>query len=39
MQNAFFGAIQITANADTSKYAYKGYAYVLMKEGAAEGTY
>ena len=25
IQNALFGAIQITKNADTSKYDYKGY--------------
>ena len=25
MQNALFGASQITENADTSKYNYKGY--------------
>ena len=36
IQNALFGAMQITKNADTSKYNYKGYVvcfdefYVLM---------
>ena len=25
LQNALFGAMQITKNADTSKYKYKGY--------------
>ena len=25
VQNALFGAMQITKNSDTSKYAYKGY--------------
>ena len=25
MQNALFGAMEITKNADTSKYNYKGY--------------
>ena len=32
IQNALFGAMQIIKNADASKYDYKGYVYVLMKE-------
>ena len=32
MQNALFEAMQITKNADTSKYDYKDMVYVLMKE-------
>ena len=32
IQNALFGASQITKNADTSKYDYKGYGIFLMKE-------
>ena len=32
MQNALFGSIQITKNADTSKYEYKGYG-VCFDEG------
>ena len=31
IQNALFGAMQITENADTSTYDYKGYGNVLMK--------
>ena len=31
IQNALFGAMQITKNADTSKYDYKGYGFALMK--------
>ena len=31
IQNALFGAMQITENADTSKYDYKGYGICLMK--------
>ena len=36
MQNALFGAIQITANADTSKYAYKRYG-ICFDEGRSSG--
>ena len=32
MQNALFGSIQITKNADTSKYEYKGYG-ICFDEG------
>ena len=32
VQNAFFGAMQITKNADTSKYKYKGYG-ICFDEG------
>ena len=32
MQNALFGSIQITKNADTSKYEYKGYG-ICFNEG------
>ena len=32
MQNALFGSIQITKNADTSKYEYKGYG-ICFEEG------
>ena len=31
VQNALFGAMQITKNADTSKYKYKGYGICSMK--------
>ena len=34
MQNALFGAIQITKNADTSKYKYKGYG-ICFDEGGS----
>ena len=30
IQNALFGAMQITKNADTSKYDYKGYGIYLI---------
>ena len=33
IQNAFFGAMQITKNADTSKYNYKGYDICFDKGG------
>ena len=38
-QNALFGAVQITKNADTSKYAYKGYG-ICSDEGGmfSEGS-
>ena len=29
IQNVLFGAMQITKNADTSKYDYKGYGYMF----------
>ena len=32
VQNALFGAIEITKNADTSKYNYKGYG-ICIDEG------
>ena len=32
IQNALFGAMEITKNADTSKYATKDMVYVLMNE-------
>ena len=32
IQNAFFGAVEITKNADTSKYNYKGYG-ICFDEG------
>ena len=34
MQNALFGAMQITKNADTSKYRYKGYG-ICFDEGGS----
>ena len=34
VQNAFFGAMQITKNADTSKYKYKGYG-IWFEEGGS----
>ena len=33
IQNALFGAMQITKNADTSKYNYKGYGICFDKGG------
>ena len=36
IQNALFGAIQITKNADTSKYNYKGYG-ICFHEGGTFG--
>ena len=33
VQNALFGAIQITKNADTSKYKYKGYGICFDQGG------
>ena len=36
IQNALFGAIQITKNADTSKYNYKGYG-ICFDEGGLFG--
>ena len=36
MQNALFGAMQITKNADTSKYNYKGYG-ICFDEGGTFG--
>ena len=33
VQNALFGAIEITKNADTSKYNYKGYGICFDEEG------
>ena len=34
IQNALFGAVQITKNADTSKYKYKGYGICCDKGGS-----
>ena len=36
VQNALFGAMQITKNADTSKYNYKGYG-IFIDEGGTFG--
>ena len=36
VQNAFFGSMQITKNADTSKYKYKGYG-ICFDEGGTFG--
>ena len=33
VQNALFGAMQITTNTDTSKYAYKGYGICFVEGG------
>ena len=39
IQNALFGAVQITKNADTSKYAYKGYGICFYEGGTfSEGS-
>ena len=39
IQNALFGTIQITKNADTSKYAYKGYGICFDEGGMfSEGS-
>ena len=39
IQNALFGAVQITENADTSKYAYKGYGICFDEGGTfSEGS-
>ena len=38
MQNALFGAMQITKNADTSKYDYKGYGICFDEGGQFDHT-
>ena len=39
IQNALYGAVQITKNADTSKYAYKGYGICFDEDGMfSEGS-
>ena len=39
IQNGLFGAVQITKNADTSKYAYKGYGLCFDEGGMfSEGS-
>ena len=35
VQNALFGAMEITKNADTSKYNYKGYGICCNEDGTS----